>query len=151
MDNSPRLPIIALIVAAIAALITVLSYTSRETGDVFVLNEVQIGLVALAFTLTIYGIQGLISVLLEGRTLHVGRVRPRLTNPLSLAIVVFSLLLFADSVLLGYGLIDDWGPTTIGLLAGAGSLILALLLVFYKEAFVGDEGSFDRREDGVPW
>jgi hypothetical protein len=26
-----------------------------------------------------------------------------------------------------------------------------LLLVFYKEAFIGDEATFDDRQDGVPW
>ena len=151
MRNSPVLPYVSLGAAALVGLATVISYFSRTRGAVFFLNEIEIGLVALAFTLLIFAAEGLISVLLEGRELHPGRVRPRLTNLLSVAIVVFSLLLFAISVTLGIGLINGWDPEVIGLLAGAGCIDLALLLVFYKEAFVGDEAHFDQREDGVPW
>lgn len=115
------------------------------------LNELEIGLVAWAFTLLIFGVMGLISVASEGRQLHIGRSAPRLTKPLSLAIVVFSLLLFAIAVMLGTGIAIGWRMSTIGLLAGIGCLDLALLLFFYKEAFIGDEASFDQRDDGVPW
>ena len=151
MDNSPRLPTVAILLALGLALVAGASYLSRQVGDVPFLSELEIGLVAIGFTLAIFGIQGLISVLLEGRQLHPGIVRPRLTDPLSLAIVVFSVLLFGVAVALAYGIVLDWGPIVLGSLAGAGSLILAMLLVFYKEAFVGDEACFDDREDGVPW
>jgi hypothetical protein len=60
-------------------------------------------------------------------------------------------LLLVDAILLGYGIVDDWEPMAIGALAGVGCLVLAMLLIFYKEAFVGDESRFDAREDGVPW
>lgn len=115
------------------------------------LTELEIGLTAIAFTLAIFGIQGVISVLVEGRRLRPGRVRPRLTNPLSVAIVLFSLVLFALAVLLGIGIVRGWSATLLGALAGLGCLDLALLLIFYKEAFLGDEASFDKRNDGVPW
>lgn len=115
------------------------------------LTELEIGLTAIAFTLAIFGIQGLISVLLEGRRLLPGRVRPRLTNPLSVAIVVFALLLFGIAIFLGIGIVRGWGPLALGTLAGLGCLDLALLLIFYKEAFIGDEACFDERNDGVPW
>lgn len=151
MRNSPVLPYVSIVVAAILGVVTLVSYFLRSRGDVFSLSELEIGLVAVAFTLLIFATEGLISVLLEGRELHLGRARPRLTNPLSLAIVAFSLLLFAISIALGIGLINDWDPEIIGLLAGAGCIDLALLLVFYKEAFVGDEAHFDQRDDGVPW
>ncbi len=121
------------------------------TSSVVALSELEIGLTALAFTLAIFGIQGLLSVLLEGRRLHLGRVRPRLTNPLSAAIIVFSLALFVLSVFLGTGIVRGWSPRSLGTLAGLGCIDLAALLVFYKEAFVGDEARFDDREDGVPW
>lgn len=117
----------------------------------FHLNELQIGVVAWAFTLVIFGVIGLISVVSEGRELRVGRVAPRLTNLLSWAILVVAVLLFAIAVTLGVGIAFGWSTALIGLLAAAGCFILAMLLLFYKEAFVGDEASFDRRDDGVPW
>ena len=152
MDNSPRLPVVSLLLAGVFTALTAIAYATRGDHDgPFHLTELEIGLAGAAFSLAIFGVQGLISVLLEGRELHPGIVRPRLTDPLSLAIVVFSLVLFADAILLGYGLISDWGPRAIGTLAGVGCIVLATLLVFYKEAFVGDEACFDEREDGVPW
>ncbi len=151
MENSPRLPVTAILLALGLGLIAAASFLSRQIGDVVFLTEAEIGMVAIGFTSAIFGIQGLISVLLEGRRLHVGIVRPRLTDPLSLAIVVGSLLLLGVAIALAYGIIDDWGPIVLGALAGVGCLILSLLLVFYKEAFVGDEACFDEREDGVPW
>jgi len=117
----------------------------------FHLNELQIGVVAWAFTLVIFGVIGLISVVSEGRELRVGRVAPRLTNLLSWAILVVGVLLFAIAVTLGVGIAFGWSTALIGLLAAAGCFILAMLLLFYKEAFIGDEASFDRRDDGVPW
>lgn len=151
MDNSPRLPTVAVLVAAVLGVLAGLSYLAREIADVPVLSEIEIGLVAVAFTLAIFGIQGWIGVALEGRRLTPGLTRPRLTDPLSLGIVAASLLLFGDAVALAYGIIQGWGAIELGLLAGVGSLILATLLIFYKEAFVGDEARFDEREDGVPW
>src|SRR4051812_24180464 len=115
------------------------------------LSELEIGFVGIALTLVIFAVIGLISVMLEGRELVPGRVAPRLTDPLSVAIVIFSVLLFVIAVFLGLGIVQDWGPRLIGLLAGLGSLDLALLLVFYKEGFVGNEARFDERDDGVPW
>ena len=117
----------------------------------FHLNELQIGVVAWAFTLVIFGVMGLISVVSEGRELRIGRVAPRLTNLLSWAILVVAVLLFAIAVTLGIGIAFGWSTALIGLLAAAGCFILAMLLLFYKEAFIGDEASFDRRDDGVPW
>lgn len=117
----------------------------------FHLNELQIGVVAWAFTLVIFGVMGLISVVSEGRELRIGRVAPRLTNLLSWAILVVAVLLFAIAVTLGVGIAFGWSTALIGLLAAAGCFILAMLLLFYKEAFIGDEASFDQRDDGVPW
>jgi hypothetical protein len=149
VENSPRLPAVALLLAAGLALVVALSY---DGGDgVFVLSELEIGFAAAAFTLAVFGAQGLISVLLEGRRLRPGRVPPRLTDELSRAIVVFSLALFAIAVTLASGLVSDWRPRVIGVAAGGGCLVLAFLLVFYKEAFLGDEAGFDDRDDGVPW
>ena len=151
MDNSPRLPTASLVLAIGLAIIATISFVSRAVGEVPFLSEVELGLVAAGFALAIFGIQGLISILVEGRRLHPGIVRPRLTDPLSVAIAVSSLVLFGIAVALAYGVVLNWSPIVLGVLAGAGSLILAMLLVFYKEAFVGDEACLDDRDDGVPW
>jgi len=151
MDNSPRLPAVSIVLAIVLAVLAAIAYANRDPDGPFSLSEVEIGLVAAAFSLAVFGAQGLISVLVEGRRLHLGIVRPRLTDPLSIAIVVFSLLLFALAVALGVGLVRDWDPEMLGILAGAGCIVLAALLVFYKEAFVGDEARFDERDDGIPW
>ena len=145
MKNSPRLPSVALAVSlALAATV----WLTDGDGP---LTELELGGIAWAIGLAIFGLQGLLSVLVEGEELHPGRVPPRVTDPLSVGIVVLSLAILAAAAALAYGLTADWGPEAIGVIAGAGCLAVALILVFYKEGFVGDEASFDEREDGVPW
>ena len=151
MTNSPRLPIVALILAILASLLAIVAAAAIDPGRPLPLSELQLGAVGGALTLAVFGIQGLISVLLEGRELRPGMVPPHLTNPLSAAIVIVSILLFGDALLLGYGIVNGWGTAALGVAAGAGCVFLATLLVCYKEAFLGDEARFDDREDGVPW
>jgi len=148
VTNSARLPIVALI---LAGLLAIAAATTIDPGRPLPLSELQLGAVAGALTLGVFGIQGLISVLLEGRELRPGMAPPHLTNPLSTAIVIVSILLFGDAVLLGYGIVTGCGIAALGVAAGAGCVFLATLLVCYKEAFLGDEARFDDREDGVPW
>jgi hypothetical protein len=148
MRNSPKLPILSLY---LAAAITVLLVGTTSRGERVPLTEIELGLVAGAVTLAVYGLQGLISIAVEGVELVPGRRGPLLTGPLSVSIVLLSIALFVVAVALGWGIADDWEERTIGILAGLGSLILALLLMFYKEAFLGDEARFDDRDDGVPW
>ena len=151
MRNSSRLPILAVVVAVLLAILAVVVYRSHAPRHPFSLNELEIGLVAWALALAIYGLQGLISVVSEGQELHLGRSAPRLTDPLSGAIVVLALLLFADAVVLAIGIGSGWRPEAIGIFAGAGCLDLAILLILYKEAFVGDEACLDEIDDGIPW
>ena len=148
MNNSPRLPIVALVLAGLLGLAAA---ATIDSGHPLPLSELQLGAVAGALTLGVFGVQGLLSVLVEGRELRPGMTPPQLTNPLSAAIVLVSLLLFADALLLGYGIVMGWGITALGLAAGVGCVFLATLLVGYQEAFLGDEARFDDREDGVPW
>jgi hypothetical protein len=121
------------------------------SGDFLPLSELQLAMVGGALALGIFGIQGLLSVGLEGRELRPGIAPPQLTTPLSAAIVLVSLLLFTDALLLGYGIVSGWGTAPLGIAAGAGCVFLAALLIFYKEAFLGAETRFDDREDGIPW
>ena len=148
MTNSPRLPIASLI---LAMLLAIAATTTLNPAQPLPLSELQLGAVGGALTLAVFGIQGLISVMLEGRELRPGMTPPHLTNPLSAAIVIVSILLFGDALLLGYGIVTGWGTAALGVAAGAGCVFLATLLVCYKEAFLGDEARFDDREDGVPW
>jgi hypothetical protein len=78
-------------------------------------------------------------------------VPPRLTDPLTVAILLLVVLLLATAWRLGSSLLGGGGIVQVGVAAGLGCVALALLLVVYKEAFVGDEAHFDRRDDGVPW
>ena len=148
MTNSPRLPIVSLVLASVLAIAAGLMMNPAEPLP---LSELQLGAIGGAVTLAVFGIQGLISVLLEGRELRPGMTPPHLTNPLSAATVIASILLFGDALLLGYGIVIGWGTAALGVAAGAGCAFLATLLVCYKEAFLGDEARFDDREDGVPW
>jgi hypothetical protein len=139
-------PAAALLVALLAGASVAWTWPADRS-----LSELQIGLAAWAFSLAIFGLQGLLSVAIEGRELRPGRMPPRLTDALSAAIVIASLLLLVAAGLLGIGIRLSLSIQTIGLAAGLGCVILALLLVFYKEAFLGDEAALDRRDDGLPW
>ncbi|HEU5431762.1 MAG TPA: hypothetical protein VFU81_08870 [Thermomicrobiales bacterium] len=148
MRNGPTLPLVALAVA-IGLAILVIAWRAGQPGGP--LSELAIGGVAIALTLAIYGIQGLLSVLLEGETLTPGRTPPRLTGPLSAGIVIAAALLLADAIALGWSLVNGAATAAIGVFAAIGCGLLALVLVFYKEGFVGDEAGFDNRNDGIPW
>jgi hypothetical protein len=148
VKNSPWLPIAALALAVVLAVAVIA--TTGPSGPI-PLGELQLGAVGGALALTIFGVQGLISVALEGEELRPGLAPPHLTDPLSAAIVIAALLLFLDALLLGYGIVTGWGTARVGVAAGIGCLLLATILLFYKEAFLGDEAHFDDREDGIPW
>lgn len=148
MRNSPGLPILSLIGAFVLGALAIIPY--KTTGAVAP-NEIEIGLLGVSMALGIFGVQGLLSVLLEGQELHLGRIAPRITTVLSILIVVFTFGLVAVAVATGYGIFAGWKPQTLGIFFGLGSLVLAAQLIFYKEAFIGDETRFDEREDGLPW
>lgn len=147
MRNSAALPLIALILALILGLDAGIQAGGTDGPP----TELQLGEIAVALTLAMFAVQGFLSIIVEGQELRPGRVPARLTTPLSAGIVVLSFGLFVIAVVLAYGIADDWSVRAIGSLAGVGCIILSILLVFYKEAFLGDEANFDNRRDGVPW
>jgi hypothetical protein len=98
-----------------------------------------------------FGAQGIVSIVLEGRQLFVGTIQPRLTNPLSAAIAALSVLLFILAGLTGLVIVSGQPTAVVGTAAGAGCLDLGLLLLLYKEAFVGHEAHLEPRQDGIPW
>lgn len=147
MRNSFALPAVALVITFILAIYTIW----LATGTPGPLTELQIGLAAATIAIGIFAVQGVLSVIVEGEELRPGRTPARLTDGLSFAIAVLSIVLLVIAATLAYGIADNWSASSIGWLAGGGSLAISLLLVFYKEAFLGDEASFDDREDGIPW
>lgn len=150
MRNSPALPLSALIAAAVLAAVLGLGRLTR--ADLAApLSELDIGLAAWAFVLGLFGAQGLISIVLEGAELRPGVTAPRLTLPLTWAIALLATSLLALAFVLGGAILTGQPVSVVGLTAGAGCLVLALLLIAYKEAFVGDEARLDTRKDGIPW
>jgi uncharacterized membrane protein len=163
MDNSPRLPILSAIGAIIAGLVTMVLWWGRDADQnwvpgldgalqyVYALNELEIALTALAVTLAIFAVIGLISYVVEGRELRPGRILPRLSGQLTIAISILALALIVDVIVLAVALVQEWSTAWLCTLAGIGSILIAFLLVLYKEAFVGEEARFDDRKDGIPW
>jgi hypothetical protein len=160
MQNSPGVPLATLVVAIALATITILSVIAGVGGGT-ALNELQIGATAWALALGLFGLQGIVSIIVEGRQVFPGIIMPRL-NPLraarygvdtllSAAIAALSVLLFVLAGLTGFAIISGQSTALIGTAAGAGCLDLGLLLLFYKEAFIGHEAHLDLRQDGVPW
>jgi hypothetical protein len=150
MQNSPGIPLAALVVAIALATITMLSVIAGVGGGI-ALNELQLGATAWALALGIYGLQGIVSIVVEGRQVFPGLIKPRLNNPLSVVIAALSVVLFVLAGLTGFAIVSDQSTALIGTAAGAGCLDLGLLLLFYKEAFIGHEAHLDLRQDGVPW
>ena len=150
MQNSPGIPLAAFVVAIVLAGATIVSVMAGVGGDP-ALNELQIGAAAWAVTLAMFGAQGIVSIMLEGRQLFVGTIGPRLTNPLSAAIAACSILLLILAGLTGLAIASGQPTAVVGTAAGAGCLDLGLLLLLYKEAFVGHEAHLEPRQDGVPW
>ena len=150
MQNSPGIPLAAFGVAIVLAGATIVSVMAGVGGDP-ALNELQIGAAAWAITFAIFGAQGIVSIVLEGRQLFVGTIGPRLTNPLSAAIAACSILLLILAGLTGLAIVSGQPTAVVGTAAGAGCLDLGLLLLLYKEAFVGHEAHLEPRQDGIPW
>ena len=150
MQNSPGIPLAAFVVAIGLAGATIVSVMAGVGGDP-ALNELQIGAAAWAVTLAMFGAQGIVSIVLEGRQLFVGTIQPRLTNPLSAAIAACSVLLMILAGLTGLAIVSGQPTAVVGTAAGAGCLDLGLLLLLYKEAFVGHEAHLEPRQDGIPW
>ncbi len=150
MQNSPGLPLLALVTALVLGGITWASVMAGIGGDP-ALTELQIGSGAGAVALAMFGVTGIVSVLVEGRGLVPGTIQPRMTNMLSAAIASLSLLLFVLAGVTAFAIVASQPTAVIGGSAGAGCLDLALLLILYKEAFVGHEAHLEFRDDGIPW
>ena len=150
MQNSPGIPLASLVAAIALAIVTGVSGMAGVGRDP-ALTELQIGATAWVLALGLFGVQGLVSIIVEGRQVLPGNIKPRLNNPLSAVIAAASILLFMLAGLTGLAIVSGRSTAVIGTAAGAGCLDLGLLLLFYKEAFIGHEAHLDVRQDGVPW
>ena len=150
MQNSPGLPLVALVVGVVLAAITVVSVMAGIGFDP-ALTELQIGATAWALALGIYGAQGVVSVVAEGRTLVLGTVAAHMGGRITVAIAALSVVLVAVSGLTALSIVSGQSTAVVGSAAGAGCLLLGLLLLFYKEALIGHEAHLEPRQDGVPW
>ena len=150
MQNSPGLPVVALVGALVLGAITLASVTAGIGGDP-ALTELQIGATAWALALAIFGVTGIVSILVEGRQLIPGAIQPRSSNLWSAAIAGGSILLFVLAVATALAIVTGQPTAVIGSAAGIACLDLSVLLISYKEAFVGREAHLDSRHDGIPW
>jgi len=144
MSNSLRIPLVAL-GGALVLVIAALAGGSASPA----LSELQIGLVAWAFTLGVFAVQGAVSIGLEGRRLQPGVRPPRLTRRRSAAMLALSGLLLGLAGLVGLAIISGQSTPIVGTIAGAGCFVLALLLLLSKEAFIGHEAHLESRTDSA--
>ena len=150
MQNSPGIPLASLVVAIALVIVAAVSGMAGVGRDPAI-TELQIGATAWALALGIFGVQGLVSIIVEGQEVLPRNIKPRLNNPLSAVIAASSVLLLMLAGLTGLAILSGQSTSVIGMAAGAGCLDLGLLLLFYKEAFIGHEAHLDVRQDGVPW
>lgn len=115
------------------------------------LDAYQIGLIAWAFLLALYGIQGLLSAWQEGQELVPGR-RERPKEPLWALLAAAGLTGFIFYLAIRFILeLGEAPPRRLALDAGLLFLALAAMLVLYRKYFVPDEAVEQERDDGVPW
>jgi hypothetical protein len=119
----------------------------------------NIGLMAFAMVLFLYGFIGLMSNWLEGSELRLGKREPEPSSLPMVAGVVLSILLvilsgffvrtliFANNPELGY-----YNATTLQAgVFGAMMLILALLIATYKKYFMPEEVLAEDEKGDFPW
>lgn len=158
--NDTAMPFFALLLGAALGLMAYLDgqHIARLLGETPKdLSVGQIGLVAFALVLGLYGIVGLVSVWLEGTELRVGTHAPRASMPALLVAVLLALGLVVLSGLFVRSIRSSLVSNTVapleqGLLFGGMMLCAAAALAVYRKAFVAEEAiAEDERGDGFPW
>lgn len=164
MDNGPRGPIVGGISAVVLGLLAaffwyyrggnnyyVPDYTSTRYIFVIDVNAFEITLIGLALTLGVYSAIGMFSYFLDGPRVHIGRAAPRLGDGVTFALGAFAVLTAACAVTFALSVVYEWGREITGVSVGLGFIAAAFVLAFFKQGFLGEEGRFDEREDGIPW
>jgi hypothetical protein len=119
MQNSPGIPLIALLVALALAGVTALSVIAGVGGGV-ALNELQIGATAWALALGLFGVEGFVSIVVQGRQVAPGVTEPRINNQIGTAIATLSIALFSLAAITGLAIVSGQSPAVIGTTAGSG-------------------------------
>ncbi len=116
------------------------------------LESYQIALIVWGFVLALYGVQGLLSVWLEGRELQPAEknsAREPLGAVVAITLVVGVVLFCAVQFV--HSLQHHPDPQRLALYGALLFLGLAAMLVLYRKYFVDDEVVTQDRDDGVPW
>jgi hypothetical protein len=160
--NDTVVPYFALVFSVALFLMAYLNNQMRvvhEAGMVPHLTVGNIGLMAFAVVLFVYGFIGLMSNWLEGSELYPGQHNPEPSSLPMVAGVVLSILLvllsgffvralvFANNPEIGY-----YNATTLqaGVFA-AMMLIMALLIAIYKKYFMPEEVLAEDEKSDFPW
>lgn len=116
------------------------------------LESYQIALIVWGFVIALYGVQGLLSVWLEGQQLQPGEKHsPR--EPLGAVVVIALLagLALFFAVQFVRSLQQQPDPQRLALYGALLFFGLAAMFVLYRKYFIGDEVITQDRDDGVPW
>ncbi len=115
------------------------------------LDAYQIALIAWGFLLALYGVQGVLSVWLEGRELVPGPTE-RPPEPVWSLIAALGLAALVMAWAIKFmGELATAPPRQLALDAGVLFLGLALMLVLYRRYFITHEAVTQDRDDGIPW
>ncbi|GBC76415.1 hypothetical protein HRbin07_00616 [bacterium HR07] len=116
------------------------------------LESYQIALIVWGFVLALYGVQGLLSVWLEGQQLRPGekhQAREPVGAVIAIALLTGVVLFFAVQFVRSLQHQPD--PQRLALDGALLFFGLAAMLVLYRKYFIGDEVVTQDRDDGVPW
>jgi len=116
------------------------------------LESYQIALIVWGFVLALYGVQGVLSVWLEGQQLQPGEKK---AAPEPLPAVAAITVLAGAEIALAVQFVQNLrhGPNPHALALDGALLFLGLaaMLVLYRKYFLSDEVITQDRDDGVPW
>jgi len=116
------------------------------------LEAYEIALIVWLAVLAVYGLQGLISVYLEGRELELegGHQARASWGSLLLLLGLLAFQIF-DAAEFVTSFLGGASSQTLAVYAALGFFGLAAMLVVYRRAFISDEAIAQEREDDVPW
>jgi uncharacterized membrane protein (DUF4010 family) len=116
------------------------------------LEAYEIALIIWSFLFGLLGLQGLISIYLEGETDEPG-VRP--VQPAPWGVMIFMAALTAANVATAWLFVQQLyqgaSPSSLGQLAALLAFLLAALVGLYRRYFIDDVVISQERDDDVPW